>query len=509
MISGSTIGSLEPKARSGIAILLCLGAAFCFGLLTAIAGGVISAVLLVSLVVAGATVRNYRFGLWFLVFLLPLSASAIFPREILGITGANPYNALLALTLLSFAIHRMWQRKAGWNIAYPRFWWAFLAPIVIAAIVGLQHLSEIPSFAFTQPMLRFTGAGGYLRDVLVKPLLYILLAFLLGHAARDGMKPGSLVTALCLSIWIFAAWVFAYVLLNGIGLSQLAGASSRESLSGTGMHANDLGVLAASVLTLMIFAINSSTKTSAQRFLYIVTAIISGALLLVSFSRGAFLAFAIGLTVFFIVQGRLKILVFGLFVILLMLPLLPTELYQRLSTGVDTGGSMVLHSSEDPLTAGRVAGVWMPLLGEVAVHPFFGNGLMAIAWSLPFRSGALGLLTLNPHNLYLKMLLEVGMAGMLLVLLFYVDFWRRCRASARNAAVPQELAWLFGGAAAALLGYAAYGLSGGDYLPDPSNAWLWVVWGLLLAASSEPAMAMRKRARWRRSGASDDARAGI
>jgi O-antigen ligase len=133
------------------------------------------------------------------------------------------------------------------------------------------------------------------------------------------------------------------------------------------------------------------------------------------------------------------------------------------------------------LTAGRVAGVWLPLLTEVQSHPLIGNGLLSVAWSWPFRSGALGLATLNPHNLYLKMLLEIGVVGLLLMLWFFFDLWRRLRAAAADPGTPQNLAWLFVGSSAALLGYAGYGLSGGDYLPDPSNALLWIVWGVLLA----------------------------
>jgi hypothetical protein len=388
---------------------------------------------------------------------------------------------LFAITLLSFLTERLWKQQAGWTVAYPRFWWAYLAPIVVAALVGVMHFSEIPAFAFSKELVRFNSPFGYLRDILIKPLIYLLLAFLIGTACRAGMKPHALIVAMCLSIWLFAAWVFAYILLSGIGLGQLASATSRESLSGTGMHANELGALSASMLTLMIFAIANPDKSGVPRGLYVITAGISAALLLISFSRGAFLAFAIGLLVFFVVQRRLKIVIVGLIALAFILPILPGELFERLSTGVNTGGTMVLHSSDDPLTAGRVAGVWLPLLTEVQSHPVFGNGLLSVAWSWPFRSGALGLATLNPHNLYLKMLLEIGVLGLLLMLWFFFDLWRRLRAAASDPSTPQSLSWLFIGASAALLGYAGYGLSGGDYLPDPSNALLWIVWGLLLA----------------------------
>ena len=490
-------------------LLCCLLAAVFFGMVTAMAGGVISTVVLLSIVVAGFTLANYQLGLWFLVLLLPLSTASIFPRELLGITGANPYNALFGLTLLSFLAERIRKHKTGWNLAYHRFWWAYLAPIVLAGWVGVLHFSEIPAFAFSNGLVRFTSPGGYLRDILIKPLIYIMLALLLATAGRDGMKPHTVIVALCLSIWLFASWVFAYVLLSGIGLGQLAGATNREALSGTGMHANDLGNLAAFTLTLMIFAIASADKTAAMRWLYVMTAGIASALLLISFSRGAFLAFAVGLTVFFIVQRRLRIVIGGLFVLAFILPLLPIELYERLSTGLNTGGTMVMHSSNDPLTAGRVAGVWLPLLSEVQSHPLFGNGLLSTAWSVPFRSGALTLATLNPHNLYLKILLEIGWVGLVLVTLFFVDLWRRFRAAARGAATPRQVAWLFDGSAAALTGYAASGLTGGDYLPDPSNILLWIGWGLLLAVPAARSRSVTEHERHSRAAEAKPVRGGI
>jgi O-antigen ligase len=485
MISGkpNSLYAMQKLPDKGL-LVLCFIAAIVFGAVTAVAGGVVAAMVLVGIVAAGFTLTNYRVGLWFLVLLLPISATTIFPRELLGISGANPYNALFGLTLLSFLAERVWKQNWAWTAPYSRFWWAYLAPIALAALVGLQHFSEIPAFAFSQDIVRFTSPAGYLRDILIKPFTYILLALLLGIAVRDGMKPSGVIVALCLSIWIFAAWVFAYVLLSGYGLAQLASASNREFLGGTGMHANDLGNLAAYTLILMIFAIANTNKTAALRWLYVMTACIAGTLLLISFSRGAFLSFVVGLIAFFIVQRRPGIIVAGLFVLAFVLPLLPVELYERLSTGVSTGGNRVLHSSEDPLTAGRVAGLWMPLLSEVRSHPLFGNGLLSIAWSMPLRSGAMSIATLNPHNMFLKILLEVGAVGFVLVMLFFIDLWRRFRAAASDPATPRQVAWLFEGSAAAMMGYAAFGLSGGDYLPDPSSSLLWIAWGLLLAVAA-------------------------
>lgn len=480
MIAGKAPGQYLPVDTFDKTWLVCAIVAGCFGGIIAVAGGVMSGVILAGLVAAGLTLRNYRFGLWFLVLLIPISAAPVFPRALLGIPGANPYNALLGLTLLSLLAEHLSRRKPNPFMAYARFWWAFLLPVALAALIGSQHFDEIPHFAFLTGPVHFTTLGGYLRDIFAKPMLYVLVALLLGAALRDGMKPTAVIVALCLSLWVFAAWVGGYVVVAGIGLGQLANATNREALSGTGLHANDLGSLAAAMLTLMVFAIAGANRAATLRWFYVATAGIAGTLLLISFSRGAWLAFAVGLTVFFIMQRRVRVVIAGVLVLACALPLLPTEIYERLSTGIGTGGSLVLHSGDDPLTAGRVAGIWIPLFSEVRAHPLFGNGLFAIAWSEPFRTGAMRLATLNPHNLYLKLLLEIGVVGLILVLWFFAGLWRRWRAAGSDVPTPGEVKWFFSGAAAALLGYAAFGLSGGDYLPEPANVWLWIAFGLLL-----------------------------
>ncbi len=274
----------------------------------------------------------------------------------------------------------------------------------------------------------------------------------------------------------------------------MSASSARGLLTRTGMHANEIGIFAAFALTLMIFAMANPDRNDGLRWLYVLTGGIAAVLLVVSFSRGGFLAFLVGLVVFFVVQRRIRVVFVGLFLVLLAIPLLPTELYERLAVGLNTGGSQILHSNNDPLTAGRVSGVWIPLLAEVEKHPLFGNGLLAVAWSMPFRSGALVLQTLNPHSMYLKILLEVGLVGFALLGFFFVGLWRRFRMAARDRATPVHLAWLFEGAAAALIGYGAFGVSGGDYLPNPLNALLWVVFGLLLAFTPQKAGAANGKA---------------
>src|SRR5262245_2442730 len=77
--------------------LVALPAAF-FGLVVAVAG-LNALYLCVSLLGCVFILRDFRIGVVLLVLLLPISRGAMFPHELLGITGLNPLNLLLAGTL--------------------------------------------------------------------------------------------------------------------------------------------------------------------------------------------------------------------------------------------------------------------------------------------------------------------------------------------------------------------------------------------------------------------------
>src|SRR5712691_12821618 len=61
--------------------------------------------LCVSLLGCVFILRDFRIGVILLILLLPLSRSYVFPREMLGIKGLNPFNLLLIGTLGSCLLH--------------------------------------------------------------------------------------------------------------------------------------------------------------------------------------------------------------------------------------------------------------------------------------------------------------------------------------------------------------------------------------------------------------------
>src|SRR5262245_66520492 len=57
-----------------------------------------------SVVAAIAVLVDYRIGAVLLILMLPVSDSNLFPHALMGMTGLNPVNLLMAGTLVSYAV---------------------------------------------------------------------------------------------------------------------------------------------------------------------------------------------------------------------------------------------------------------------------------------------------------------------------------------------------------------------------------------------------------------------
>jgi O-antigen ligase len=162
----------------------------------------------------------------------------------------------------------------------------------------------------------------------------------------------------------------------------------------------------------------------------------------------------------------------SLFLIAAMLAALfgADALYSRLTRGFGEGA--------DAFSAGRIEGIWAPLLPELANSPLWGNGLSSILWSFPMVNEAM-LRTAHPHNAYLEAVLDMGILGLALLMAYYVHVWKKFRTLASSAGLNGELRGLFQGASAALIAFFVTCLVNGSLRPDSESAYLWIAIGLM------------------------------
>ncbi|HEX9806654.1 MAG TPA: O-antigen ligase family protein [Alteraurantiacibacter sp.] len=424
--------------------------------------------LCVSLLGCAFILRDFRIGVVLLIVLMPISSSDVFPHAMLGITGLNPLNLLLVATLGSCLL----QGLADGSIRrfMPRaLLWLYIVPFLVAGALGSRHVGDIAPvlFMYNNP-LQFDSASGYLRDLVFRPLLLVVFALLVGAAVSKSEKSEKFLVPMVISIWVMALMVIVFVFLSGVTLAQLGGTDSRQTLSALGMHANDLGRLYAVAYALLLFTWAETKETGLRLALLASMGLVVVALVL-TFSRAAFFGFIVVNVLFLLWHRSAKTLVFLGLLTAVALLLLPGAVYDRMETGVEGG--------LDAISAGRIEGIWLPLLPEVLRSPIYGNGLGSILWSDAMRRGILW--TGQPHNAYLETVLDIGIAGLILVCAYFALVWKGFRALSVDPSLSPSLRGFYQGAAAGLASFLIASIAGSSLTPVPAQVFLWLAIGMM------------------------------
>jgi O-antigen ligase len=418
--------------------------------------------------------RDFRIGVVLLIVLLPISRSTVFPHEMLGITGLNPLNLLLLATLAAYLLQAL--PDGSFRRFVPgRLLWLYIVPIVVAGVLGSRHVGEIPP-SLMNKLIEFSNATGYLRDVVVKPLSTVVFALLVAAAVARSERPEKFLTPMLVSTWVMVALVCVYVLDSGISLTELASSVSREFLSPLGMHANELGRLYAFAYALLLFTW-VETKGAWPRFALLASMGLVVVALMLTFSRGAFLAFALINALFLLWRRDAKTAILFGVVAACGLLLMPEAVYDRISTGFGQDAA----GGTDTISAGRIDHIWLPLLPEIPGSPIWGHGLSSILWSAPMRKGpgweilAVG----HPHNAYLQALLDMGVVGLVLLSAYFIHVWKGFRALSADPALKPALRGFFLGAAAGLASLLVSYMTDSSLTPGPEQAFLWLAIGMM------------------------------
>src|SRR5258706_9455070 len=403
--------ALKLSAFAGIALL---GVVWGFVVAVSELNGVY---LCVSLIACVFVLRDFRIGVLLLILLMPISNSSMFPHAMLGVKGLNPANFLLAGTLGSCLLHGMFNGSRHRFMPRPLLW-LYVVPILVAGAIGSQHVDEIPSYLFNGPL--FANVASYFRDMVVKPLLIVIFALLVGAAVSRSEKPERFLAPALVSIWVMVSMVVVFVLLSGASLRELASSESREFLSPLGMHANELGRLYACAYALLLFTWAEAKSPGLRLALLASMGLVMVALVL-TFSRGAFLRFILVNVLFLLWRRNAKTLIlFGLLAACALF-FLPDAVYDRILTGFGRG----FGSGSNMISAGRVEFIWLPLLPELPKSPIFGHGLASILWSEPMRRGAgvTVLAVVHPHNRHPGPPLDMGTGRLVLLRASSVHVW--------------------------------------------------------------------------------------
>jgi len=448
----------------GAALGAACGAAAAFTGLTAL-------YLAASLVGCLFILRDFRVGVVLLIVLMPLSASRLFPHAMLGIIGLNPLNLLLGATLASYLLHGLFDGSIRRFLPRPLLW-LYIVPILCAGALGARHVGEIAPAFYMYELLHFHDAAGYLRDLVLRPLLLVLFALLVAAAVSRSVHPEKFLIPALLSLWVMSLMVVVFVIQSGATPAELARSDSRSFLSPLGMHANDLGRLYAVAYALLLFTWVEAKPLHHRLALLASMGLVVVALVL-TFSRGAFFGFVVVNALYVLWRRDLKTFVFFALLAAAVLLTLPAAVYDRIATGYGSG--------LDAISAGRVESIWLPLLPELLHSPVYGNGLGSILWSeVMRREGGLAMQAVgHPHNAYLQALLDMGAAGLILLCAYFVHVWKGLRALSLDPSLSPVWRGFHRGAMAGLASFLLAAVADSSLTPRPEQTFLWLAIGMM------------------------------
>jgi hypothetical protein len=459
--------TLSPAVKRLLAIAGLVAVGAFWGALVGVAG-LAAALICISLLACVFVMRDFRVGVGILIAIMPISQSYVFPHAMFGITGMNPLNLLLMTTLLSLFMRAL--GDGTWKHFLPRsLLLLYLAPLVMGVSLGMFHVDEIPKNFRDLELIFFDNPAGYVRDMLLKPLTFVIYALLVAAAVERSREEERFITPMVISVFVMALMAVVFVAVSGISLSALAGTFARHFFSAIGMHANDLGRLYATAYALLLFIWSRTERMSLKALLVVAMGLVCIALVL-TFSRGAFFGFILVNIIYLFSRRNMKTILAAVLLVPVAVALAPGAIWSRVTMGVGDGANAV--------TAGRTNEIWAPLLPELFKSPIWGDGVGSILWSDAMLEGRLPLVG-HPHNAFLQAYTDMGVIGLALLVLFWVYCWRHMRRLAKDERVKPELQGFFEGGAAGVLAFLAAGFAGASLSPVPAQAFMWLAVGVM------------------------------
>lgn len=405
--------------------------------------------------------------------LLALAAYAPFSKVLAGdfgglMTAFNLTNLLMGVVLVGYVLrtiaqHRPLVERSPLNV-----------PVVLFSALGAVSLirgvlagyGEAYAFMFLIPLKRW--------------LTPILLYFIVYHVAQDRRTIRQLLVVMLLVVTIVALMAIKDYLDIGPNASL-----DKSRVGGIAQQPNILGAFF--VYYMFLFAAFWALRWSrARAWLLLIPFALCFRGIMVTFSRGAYLAFGVGAVA--LAWFRHKLLWLGLVLAIMFAVanpgVLPKGIAYRMSSTLDAGKvNDVLVESDlvnalDTSAFNRLR-IWEGAVRMIRDHPFLGVGYGAFPYLIGYY--APGFHQADAHNSYLIIAAEMGVPALLVFLwILAVTGWKT-RWLYWHAQDPflkaMALGWLAG-----LSGLLVANLFGSRLHSEEISSYFWILCGLIMRA---------------------------
>lgn len=436
--------------------------------------------------------RDWYKALCGLVLMMAVIEHPDMPKTLYGIQGLNPWNVLLGFVLLAWFFTRS-KESLQWDLPgkITALLLLYLAVIVIGFYRMIGDSSAMVEFSLMLGKEAPTASGMW-AEYLINTLKWVIpgLLFYDGCRSRERFTLG-LVTLLSV-YFLIGVQVIRWMPLEAIGGGgELTDRSIKILSREVGFHRVNLSMMLAGAFWAIV-----STRVLADRRTVII--MIFSAAMTVLFAQ-ALTGGRTGYGTWLVVGMLLAVLrwrkyLFLVPVLVLIVAMLVPAAMERMSQGfsADTVDTNKRIQEQDhgqigdggpdlyTVTAGRNI-AWPRVLDKIAEAPWFGHGREAMQ-----RTGVatelwkeLGELFPHPHNAYLQILLDNGVIGAVLVLLFYITVLRYGLSLLKDSQSPIYIA--AGGVTLALVvALLVASIGSQSFYPREGAVGMWCAIGLML-----------------------------
>jgi len=392
----------------------------------------ITALWLFIVAVGALSLQNWYRGVLGLVALIAVIEHPDFPKTLAGIQGLNPWNILLAITMLSWIINR---RKEGLLWDMPRqisfLLLAYVFLMVVAFLRAATDLGSVIEYTQLSGEDDLPTFSGLFAEHIINCLKWMIPALMLYDGCRDEARLKEAIIVIIGVYFFLAVQIIRWMPLSALTGGEDLGERALKILSNeVGFHRVNLSMMMSGSAWAAVFAANSFEKRSIKIGFYSAAAILTFAMALTG-GRTGYATWAVLGMLYAWTRSRKMFLILPV-VVVMAIPFIP-GLSDRLTEGfagqnVDT--NVAIHSDENvadtskvdlyTVTSGRTF-AWPFVIEKIGEQPWFGYGRMAMQ-----RTGVAHYLLLHygelfphPHNLYLEWVFDNGLIGAIPVFLFF------------------------------------------------------------------------------------------